>query len=149
MNKTLKSYRKHIRYLEKSFEEQEDYNVICVYFLSTLALDDDFIALCAPLEDLTLRHFITVMAQRNDPGTELALSKITMYRAPELGFVFGSAQSADKKINVVYFLLEEKGKGLLSCTNFNNHLMTCGEFTINTKVENNPTFTRPDELNLN
>lgn len=126
----MKAYEEHVTYLEKQLIEELDYTETCLYFLLHLGLDESFKKLCHNHVDLKMRHFIQVMAERQDPSYAIPFTKMEMFRHSKFGFVYGNAQTKDKSIVAVFFLLEKTGIGLLQCTNITTGRTICGKFQL-------------------
>lgn len=126
----MTAYEQHIEALEEQLEAESDYTETCLYFLLHLGMDEKFKEHCHLHVDLKMRHFIQVMAERQDPTYAIPFSRIEMFRYAKLDFIYGNAQTKDKSIVTVFFLLEQSGMGLLQCTNVPNGRTICGKFQL-------------------
>lgn len=126
----MENYKEHIEYLEIQLKEELDYTETCLYFLMHLGMDEDFKSLCHTHVDLKMRHFIQVMAERQDPTYSIPFSRMEMFRHAKFDFVYGNAQTKDKSIVAIFFLIEKSSVGLLQCTNVTTGRTICGKFQL-------------------
>jgi hypothetical protein len=143
---SMVTFEQHIDYLRNSLQSQSDYNDTCLYFLINLAQNDDFLKTCELHQDLALRHHVVLMSEQSAPGEPVSFENITIRRSAKHSFVFGSAQSKDKRVTTVFFLFENDSVGLLSCTNLNSSRLIVGKFSVSPTGELPPFKT---EFNLN
>lgn len=145
-NQRMKNFSKELSYLEILLDEEFDLNMTLIVFIKNFHQDKDFQTQCRPFEDFILKKHILEMASQSDGGRPVKLSKIEFFKADEYGFIYGSGQSADMKVVVVFFMFDKTGKGLMNCINRNSGNGILGPFTM---TKTNPNAGNLGEISLN
>jgi hypothetical protein len=138
----MRNFTEELDLLKILFEVEGSSQMAMEIFIKAFQMDKEFRKKCEPYDNFIWREHIARMGNNSDAKNGVSFSKIEMHQASQYHLLFGTAQSADHKVNAVFFYFTDIDKGLFNCANFHSSAMLLGQFSISGDYEKG-------EINLN